>query len=327
VKRGVINEPWRYLLYGQEGVGKSTLAADAPGVIFLDTDRGSSRLDVARYTYRDDADGYIAQSYAEILGAIDDLTTGQHDYRTVVVDTADALEAMIWSHLCESSPPGRDGKKPRSIEDFGFGKGYIKAVDVWRELCHRLDRLRLNRGVDIVFLAHAAVKTFKNPQGEDYDRFRPKMDERAVGFLREFFDVLAFVAYEDGAAKLVGDNGDRARARGWTTGRRLIRFGHSAAWDAKTRLPMPDEIELPFERPWAPIAAAVEATRSLTADDLRRMVGAELERLGGAFVKPNGEEAAADAVSAAIAAAGDNVSILSKYLNALKQAQPKEQAQ
>jgi hypothetical protein len=327
VKRGVLQEPWRYLLYGQEGVGKSSLAADAPGVIFLDTDRGSGRLDVARYSFRDGEDGYVAQSYAEILAAVDDLITSPHDFRTVVVDTADALEALIWRHLCENAGVDRGGKKMRSIEDFGYGKGYAKAVDAWREFCHRLDHLRLTRRVDIVFLAHAIVKPYKNPLGEDYDRFRPKLDERAVGFLREWFDVLGFVSYEDGGSKLVGDNSDSARARGWTTGRRLIRFGHSAAWDAKTRLPMPDEVELTVEHPWAPFAAAVEATRSLTADDLRGMVTAELERLGATFAKPNGDEGTADAVSKAVADAGDNVSTLSKYLNTLKQSQPKEQAQ
>jgi hypothetical protein len=327
VTRGVIHEPWRYLLYGQEGCGKSTLAADAPGVIFLDTDRASGRLDVARYSFRDSADGYFAQSYSEILAAVDDLLHNPHDFKTLVIDTADALESLIWGHLCDGAPPGHGGKRLRSIEDFGYGKGYAKAVDAWREFCHRLDRLRLSRSIDIVFLAHSIVKTYKNPTGEDYDRFIPKLNDKATAFLREWFDVVGFVSFEDGAAKLVGDAGDGARARGWTTGRRLIRFGHSAAWDAKTRLPMPDEVELTVEHPWAPFAAAVEATRSLTPDDLRRMLAAELERLGATFTKPNGEEGSADAVAKAITDAGDNVSVLAKYHNLLAQSQPKEQAQ
>lgn len=320
VKRGVIHEPYRYFLYGPEGVGKSSLAADAPDSIFIDTDRGSGRLDVVRYQFRDGSDGHIVLSLAEVYGAIDDLLANEHTYKTLVLDTADALEALLWKHVCEAAPANKQGIKPKSIEDFGYGKGYQVALDEWRSMLHRLDTLRLRRGMDIVLLGHSLVKTFKNPITEDYDRFRPKLDDRALGLLREWCDVIGFVSFEDFGGKITGLG---ERPRGWSSGRRVIHLSHHAAWDAKTRLPMPDEIDLQFERPWAPFAAAVAASRDLGPDDIRKLIDAELERLGAVFTKPDGGETNADAVRTAAGAATDTTT-LTRYLNTLKQSQPKE---
>ena len=323
IKKGVIHEPYRFFLYGPEGVGKSSLANDAPAAIFLDTDRASSRLHVARYPFRDGEDGYIALTLAEIYAAIDDLLANPHSYRTLVIDTIDRLEQLLWDHVCERQGPNRAGDRPRTIEEIPYGNGYKMAVDEWRVLCHRLDQLRLRRGMDIVLLGHSVVKKYANPLGEDFDRFRPRLDDRALAFLKEWVDVVGFVAFEDAASKLRPTD-DRDRPRGIFTGRRLIHLEHSAAWDAKTRLPMPAEVELSLERPWSPFAAAVDTAQQLTPDNLRSLIEIQLAQLGDAFVKGTGEPATADAVRGATERAGDDLASLGRIHNALKLARRTE---
>jgi hypothetical protein len=319
----VLHEPHRYFLYGPEGAGKSNLAKDAPAPIFFDTDRGSHHLDVPRYAFRDEPEGYIALSFAEVLDAIDDLLVNEHPYRTLVIDTLDALEALIWSHVCERIGANKGGRKARTVEEIPYGNGYKVAVDEFRTLCHRLDQLRLRRGMEIVFLGHSTIKKFDNPVGEDFDRYRPRLHDLALAFVKEWVDVLGFVAFEDGAAKLHADD-DRDRPRGFSTGRRLIRFERSAAWDAKTRLPMAPEVELALVQPWAPIAAAVDASRRLTPDNLRSLIEVRLAQLGEAFTKGNGEPASAEAVRAVVGRSGDDVAALARIHAALQDARRAE---
>lgn len=319
VKRGLLREAKRFFFYGPEGVGKSSLAKDA-NAIFFDTDRGSGHLDVPRYPFRDGNDGHIAEKLDEIYAAIDDLLVAPHEYGALAIDTSDALESMIWKSVCDRAGVTKKGDVIENIEDFGFGKGYNVACDEWRKLLHRLDALRLKRHMHIIFVGHSLVKTFKNPTGEDYDRYRPKLDDRALGLLREWCEVVGFVTFDDIAKK----NKGATRARGVSSGLRVIQLEHNAAWDAKSRLPLPPMIELTLERPWAPFEAAIEALYNADPANLRASIESELARLGDAFLRADGTEAKAETVRARVVEAKDDTSTLTKYLNALRSAQPKE---
>lgn len=316
VKRGLLREAKRFYFYGPEGVGKSSLAADA-GAIFFDTDRGSGHLDVARYPFRDGEDGHVAHSLDEVYAGIDDLLVGQHDYKALAIDTADALEALVWAKVCDGKI-SKGGDKIESIEDFGYGKGYVAAAAEWRKLLHRLDELRLERGMHIIFIGHVLVKPYKNPLGEDYDKIRPKLDDRALGLLKEWCEVLGFISFDDLAKKAPGSN----RARGVSIGSRIIRLQHNAAWDAKSRLPLAAEVPLTLVSPWAPFEAAIDALYASTPDGLRARIAEELGFLGETFTRPDGAQSTADSVREAVAHAGDNVATLTKYLTVLTQSKP-----
>lgn len=318
VKRGLLRESKRFFFYGPEGVGKSSLAADA-GAIFFDTDRGSGALDVQRYVFRDGDDGHIAESLAEIYSGVEDLLVSAHEYKAIAIDTTDALEAMIFAKVCAGRMT-KGGDKIEGIEDFGFGKGYTAAAEEWRRLLHRLDQLRIKRQMNIILIGHSQVKTFKNPLGEDFDRYRPKLDDRALGLLREWCEVVGFVTFDDIASK----QGSMTRARGVSTGSRIIHLEHNAAWDAKSRLPLPSTIELSLESPWAPFEAAVQALLDATPDALRAKITAELARVGEQFTRSDGKEVDAESVRVAVASAGDDIATLSKYLVVLNQSSPKE---
>lgn len=310
VKRGKINMPWRYLFYGPEGVGKSTLASGAPSPIWFDIEDGAGRIDTARYPFRDGEGGHVPRTYKEVLAAIDDLATAKHEYKTVVFDTVDRLESLIWKHILErDSRPcamNKSGKTLTSIEEYGYGKGFALALDEWRDLCRRLDLLRA-RGISVILLAHASIKTYKNPQDEDYDRWSLRAHLGAAGFLKEWCDVVGFVTFEEWASK--GLDGD-GRAKGKGTGRRLLKTERTAAYDAKSRLALPKEIEIEIAAPWHPIAVAVEAVESATPATLLAEIAVELERLNDAELTTK--------VNAATAAVKSDTAALSRYLMALK---------
>lgn len=319
VKRGLLREAKRFFFYGPEGVGKSSLAKDA-NAIFFDIDRGSGHLDVPRYTFRDGDDGHIAHSLEEVYAGVDDLLAAPHDYRALALDTSDAIEQLVWRQVVTRAGVKKSGDVIQTIEDFGYGKGYTIAADEWRVLLHRLDALRIKRGMHVIFVGHSLVKTFKNPAGEDYDRYRPKLDDKALGLLREWCEVVGFVTFDDLAKKA----SFTSRARGVSSGRRVIHLEHNAAWDAKSRLPLPAIVDLTLERPWAPFESAIEALQMADPATLRAAIDAELVRLGDDFLRSDGTESKAESVRSAVAAAGNDTSTLTKYLTALKQAQIKD---
>jgi hypothetical protein len=125
------------------------------------------------------------------------------------------------------------------------------------------------------------VKTFKDPIGEDFDRYQLRIHEQASAQLREWCDVVGFVRFEGGSAKLPNDNAQTKRARGWSTGRRVVHLAHEAAWDAKCRLSLPAELALDIAHPWKPFAEAKLGARDATAESLLGEIRAELSRVTG----------------------------------------------
>lgn len=276
IKRGQLRSALRYMFYGTEGVGKSSLLADVPGLMMVDIEGGSDNIDVPRYMFRDEEGGHVPRSFSEVLAMCEDLNANAEEWlkqiQALGFDTADALEALLHRHICETN-----GKT--SIEEFGFGKGYQVALDEMRRFLSLLDQLR-GKGFAILFVGHSIVKTFKNPEGEDYDRYQLRVHDKLGGLLKEWCDVVGFIRFDGGATKLKGDASQAKRARGWATGKRIIHLAREAAWDAKSRLSMPAEIELDVAHPWAPFAAAQSGSRDSSGDDLVTQITAEIDRIG-----------------------------------------------
>lgn len=320
-RKGRLQSPLRFLVYGIEGAGKSTLFAGAPDPIWLDIEDGTSRLDITRYPFRVGTqgealpDGHVPLSYGEVLAGIDDLTRTPHAYKTLVIDTADRLESLLWKHIVDRDNATQGGKLT-GIESYGYGKGYQVAVDEWRSLCAKLDRLRMARGMSVVLLAHSLIRNFKNPESSDYDRYQLAVNEKAAGFLKGWSDVVGFLRFEEGASKA----GERERARGWSTGRRMLCLSRSAAYDAKGRGGMPDELEIPAAEPWAALAAAIAESASTNAEQLAAAIAAEVERIADPDLKPKVDKAVADATGK-----GDT-DALHRFLNELKRRPPRQAA-
>ncbi len=248
--------------------------------------------------------------------AVADLTVNDHPYKTLVLDTIDHLEGLIWSYVCDrdsgvKSEINKNGKQLDSIVAYGWGSGYIVAEAEMRRFLNELDVLRRTKGMEIILLGHAQIRTFKNPDGEDWDRYGLRLqhsDRVSVsGLVKQWADVVGFCRFEESAGKMSDDDGKKAK--GFATGKRLIHFERSAAWDAKTRIPLPREMFIDESEPWEPIAEAIRLGEGLGADDLMEMIRIELERIDS------------HDLSEKVLAATDGkpVSTLSTYLNELRQ--------
>lgn len=311
VQRGQLRSSLRMLFYGPEGVGKTSLAADAPSPLFIDIEGGADNIDAARYQFRDEVGGHVPRTYAEILAAIDDLAANpSHGFATLVLDSVDKLEALIHSHLCE-------GSGHASIEGFGYGKGYKMAVEEWRRLLARLDALRA-QDVGIVLIGHSFGKTFKNPEGEDYDRYQLHIHLDSAGLIKEWCDVVGYMHFEGGSAKLKNDAGATKRARGWSSGRRLVELERQAAWDAKSRISLPAVIELGVDHPWQPFGLAATGARNADSRSLVEAAIMELDRIGAdEFTTAAGRKTSRAEVIALVDGKPD-LSILSRVVAGLK---------
>lgn len=275
-KRERLKAPLFYLWYGVEGVGKTSLIADMPNPILKDIEGRSTEVEIARYIYRDEPGGHVPRTYEEFLGGIDDLIANPgHGFLTLGIDTSDALEGLIHAYICK-----RDGEQ--NVEGYGFGKGYKVALAELRLLISRLNVLRYRDGMNIAIAAHAKAKTFKNPEGPDFDRWQVVGDDLFTAELRARCDVVGFIHFEGGGAKLPEDaKSKNARARGWDTGKRMIELVRTAAWDAKTCLSIPTQIELAREHPFRPFSDAKVVAQTATVESLTAEIEVELQRITG----------------------------------------------
>lgn len=227
IHRGTRAAPDRILLVGVEGVGKSTFGADAPDPVFIAAEDGIRHLDVASFPE--------PKVYQDVLDAVAELTAGEHAFKTLVVDTVDWLEPLIADAVCAKN----NWENP---ETPGYGKGWVAIAGEWRRWLLQLDRLREARGMEIILLAHATMRTVPNPLGPDYARFEGKLNKSALALVKEWTDCNLFATHEEYVAKARGE----MRAKATVTGKRIIHTVRSAGWDAKNRHGLPEELPLDY---------------------------------------------------------------------------------
>jgi hypothetical protein len=232
VKRGKQKSPVLALISGPAGVGKSTFGASAPKPVFLGTENGTAFLDVARFP--------SPKTFDEVLQAILELGSQKHDFQTLVIDSLDWLEPLVWAKVCSEA---EGSKKMVHIEDFGYGKGYVLALRHWQQMISDLTLLREKRGMNIILIAHSQIKKFEDPQtNSGYDRYVMKLHDKASALWREYVDVMGFATFEVATAK---DKSGKERAFGGEA--RVLRTVYSAAWDAKNRMGLPSELPLSWD--------------------------------------------------------------------------------
>lgn len=228
INKGRVPRARRMLIYGENGVGKSTLAAQFPKPIFLNLENGISDLDV------DSTD--TIKSVTEFYGCLVELASS--DYQTIVVDTVDWLEKLIFAEVAQAA-----GKK--TIDDIGFGKGYQAVGNRWKELFEGFHYLwEQNR--HIVLTCHEAIQKFENPEGDSFNFWAPALHVKGSGCVTEWCDEVLFIRYRTlttskdegfGSKRHVGIGGKE----------RVMQCTKSAAVEAKNRLGMPDELPPTFE--------------------------------------------------------------------------------
>jgi len=237
VTRGRLKRPLKLLCYGAEGGGKSTFASQSPDPIFLCAEDGTSQLDVSRFPE--------PKSWADVIAAVKELTNGEHAFKTLVIDSIDWLQPLMIRHVCEAQGITED-----KYHAFGLGEKY--AVGFWKELIVALDEMREKRGIHVAILAHSTIAVFKNPEGEDFDRYQLALPNKAADLWKQWADVLLFLGWETLTKK-----GDR-NAKG-ILGDRFLYSERTAAYDAKNRFGIKAPIAIPeANSAWQAFSQAVK---------------------------------------------------------------------
>jgi len=253
--------PPRLLIYGTEGVGKSTTAAGAPGAIFLPTEDGLDQIDCSSFP--------LARQFDEVMSALSALYQEDHDFQTVVIDSLDWLERLIWDDVCREY-----GVKSIEKADGGYAKGYTHALTQWREVLNGLDALRNELGMCVILLAHAKVEKFEDPESVAYDRYSPRLHKHATALINEWCDAVLFATRKFRTeSEDAGFNRTRsiAVALGADGGERVLRTVGSPACVAKNRYGLPAELPLS----WSALMQAMDTDRDTAAPHLRLVGGTQ----------------------------------------------------
>lgn len=229
VTKGRIESPPCVLLYGPDGVGKSSFAAGAPNPIFFGPEKGSDHLDVARFP--------AAKKFAEVFAAIEALKNEQHNYKTLAIDSLDWLEPLLFREICEEY-------KCKTIEhaNGGYGKGYVEAQVRWGKLKDAIEDLRVSRQFNIILIGHSDIVNFADPSNQStYQRYELKLHKRASALWREYVDAVLFANFE----VFVKESDDRVKVFG--DGARVMHTERRPGWDAKNRYGIPLKLDLSWQ--------------------------------------------------------------------------------
>ena len=243
IHSGRCHKPPRLLIYGTEGIGKSTTGAQAGRPIFIQTEDGLDQIDCASFP--------LARSFSDVAAALSELYAEEHDYETVVIDSLDWLERLVWDEVCREY-----GVQSIEKADGGYAKGYIHALTQWREVLDGLDALRNEKGMAVVLIAHAKVEKFDDPESAAYDRYSPRLHKHASALVTEWSDAVLFATRKFRTeTEDAGFNRTRsiAVALGTDGGERILRTVGGPSCIAKNRYGMPAELPLS----WSAILSAI----------------------------------------------------------------------
>lgn len=218
ISGGVKTTPKRVVVYGTEGVGKSTFASRFPQPVFIDTEGSTDEMDVQRLPTPKNWNG-MKQLLADIR---DEKTVG---FKTLVIDTLDWAENKAADDVAKS-------KNKKRLADIGFGRGELALAEDMKAMLETLDEIQAKHNVHIVLTSHAAVKRFDPPDMvEGFDRYELKLRKHTSPLIREWCNLLLFANF---ASKVEETESDKKKGTGDGT-ERLMYTTRTDAYDAKNR--------------------------------------------------------------------------------------------
>lgn len=290
ISKGKVLKPANIILYGPDGVGKSTFIAEAPRPVFLGPEDGSSELDVHRF------EG--VRTMNDVRKNLHRLINEDLPFDTVGLDSIDWIETLLHQEICETQ-----GKE--TIEDcFGsFGKWVYGVNSEWMKFFDLLKTVREKKKMNIISVAHAKIKTFNDPTTAlAYDRYMLKFhNDAAAGLWREFVDCVLFANFEV-VVKASGNNKKATKGKAYGDDARAMYSQRRPSFDAKNRYGLPFELPLGWDHFHSARVAGNPDSLQVVKSDLVELV---------ALVPQEKREA----MQTAITKAGDDVAALIKIRN------------
>lgn len=237
------DKPPRILIHADHGLGKSSLAAAAPAPLFIQTEDGLENIDADAFP--------LAQTYEQVLINLTAVFEEEHDYQTIIIDSLDWTERLIFKQLCELHDK-------ESISEFGYGSGYAMALEQFNRLVKALTAIREERNMNVILIAHSQVKAYQNPMGADYDRHQIKLRDKNAELFLEWVDLAGYMHFQTFTQKQEGGfQADRHKAVGGSE--RVLSCAPSAAYVSKNRFGITQSIPLPSpEEGWNNLIKAIK---------------------------------------------------------------------
>lgn len=265
IKTGRSLNPPRILLYAPHKFGKSSFGANAPKPVFIQTEDGLGNIDVPSFP--------LAKTLQDVYDAMGILYTEPHDFQTLILDSLDWLEPLIWAEVVKENPVDAKGRQIKEVSDLGYGLGYKLAAQKWEMFLQRLNAIRLERNMAIVFLAHEEVKKFDDPEKGTYNYYGPKLQKAAAEKVMEWVDATLFGNYQLVLATDKGAFGGPDKMRAMGQGTRILLAQEKPYAMAGNRYNIPQEVTIPADdtkwgAAWNQLATSVPYFAALTKGEI-----------------------------------------------------------
>ena len=229
ISSGIDYGAQKVVLYGPEGIGKSSFAAQFPEPLFIDTEGSTRQMNVRRLPR--------PTSWTMLMQMIEEVAKNPDVCKTLVIDTIDWAERLCNEHVCQQA-------QKKSIEDFGYGRGYVFVKEEFGRMLNLLSDV-VEKGINVVLTAHCILRKFERPdESGAYDRWELKLGNKTgsqiSALVKEWSDLLLFANYKE----TIIESGDTKRKKAYG-GTRVMYTQHHPAWDAKNRYGL--QPELPFD--------------------------------------------------------------------------------
>ncbi len=251
IVEGKVERPTKGVFYGPEGIGKSSMASEAPDPLFVDVEGGTAQLNVRRIQK--------PGTWNELMGIVKEVAATPDVCRTLVLDTADWCEQLCIKHICEKH-------KQANLEAFNYGKGYQILAEEFERLLEAADAV-IASGKNVIFLAHAKMRKQELPdEAGAFDRWEMKLTRQVAPLLKEWADMVLFLNYK---TLVYTTENDTKKARG---GKRVCYTTHNPCWDAKNRHNLPDEIDMDFSKVARFFTGYVAPAQKTPAEQMRELM-------------------------------------------------------
>ena len=242
-----ISRPPRLVIYGEHKIGKSTFASTCPAPIFIQTEDGLDSLSVDAFPY--------CKTYQAVIDALDQLLTQGHSFRTVVIDSLDWTERLIWESICAEH-------SWKQIGDGAFGAGYKLAINRWRDIVAKLQRLNEERRMIICLIAHAKITRFDDPEREGYNVYTLDMHEKSSQLLLQWVDIIGFYNFKITTIESKEGFGAKSvKAKGGSE--RVLNLTPKASFEAGNRYGLPAQVDPNWPAIYAELTKIFSARKSV----------------------------------------------------------------